>query len=320
VKSIVKPPVLIVYEEAEKLAEVLAGQFPDTDFQCVNTAEMLAEALQRHQPEIAFSIKGPGFPADGHRPLTCFPSLRWIQVGGSGYDHLLPWNNEALTLTNCAGVLAAHLAETVIGGMIALNLGLPEYLRLQAAHTWRPHSFRPLSEQTLLVVGLGKIGGIVATHAKALGMRVLAIRSSEKAHPSVDEMYAPDELATVVRMADFVSLHVRLNESTKGMFSREILGAMKRGAYLINTARGGVVDEAALIETLQRGYLAGAYLDVFEHEPLVPSSPLWDMQQVIITPHAADDVFAWPLTFTKFFANNLKKWFRGMPLENVVLR
>ncbi|NQV44078.1 MAG: D-2-hydroxyacid dehydrogenase, partial [Rhodospirillales bacterium] len=119
--------------------------------------------------------------------------------------------------------------------------------------------------------------------------------------------------------ADFVSLHVRMSEQTRGMINGEMLAAMKPGSFLINTSRGPVVDEAALTEALQRGHLGGAYLDVFETEPLPSDSLLWDMPNVIITPHAADNVHDWVPRFAHMFVDNLERWNTGQNLVNVVV-
>ena len=179
-------------------------------------------------------------------------------------------------------------------------------------------SFPPIAGRTLLVVGLGAVGACVAHNAKALGMRVLGVRGTPAPHPAADEVHGPDALMALLPAADFVSLHVRLNEATRGLLSREALGAMKPGAYLINTARGGVVDEAALIDALRTGHLGGAYLDVFETEPLPDESPLWTMPNVLVTPHASDNVLGWPRRFAELFADNLDRWRAGRPLLNRV--
>lgn len=313
-----KPPIFVVYENALDLKPLLEQRFPNLAFHYVNEPEMLRPDLETLQPEIVFSIKGPGFSADHHRPIGTFPSVRWIHVGGSGYDHLIPWDRDRITMTNCAGVLARHLAETVIGAMLALNGNFLRYVKQQQDAIWKPHSFKPLSQQTLLIVGLGAIGEIVADYAKTLGMTVLAIRRRGHPHASADHMYKPEELKLAVGKADFVSIHVRLNRETERLFDREILASMKPTACLLNTSRGPVVDQQSLIELLQGGHLKGAYLDVFEQEPLPLDSPLWSMPNVLITPHAADDVFGWPATFGELFCKNLDRWLADQPLINVV--
>ena len=312
-------PVLVAHSDPDDFRDLLAERFPDVEFVYATTARGIVGALARHDPEVVFSIKHPGFPAAGHAPIPVHPSVRWVQIGGSGFDHLLPWDAARVTVTNGAGVLAPYLAESVTGAMLALGCGFPRYAEQQRARQWRPVAFTPLRDRTLLVVGFGRIGECVARNAKALGMRVLAVRGTPAPHPAADEMHGPAALHALLPRADFVSLHVRLNPATRGMLSREALAAMKPGAYLVNTSRGPVVDEAALIDALHSGRLSGAYLDVFETEPLPPESPLWSMPNVLLTPHSADNIHGWSGRFAALFADNLERWRAGEPLLNEVV-
>ena len=311
-------PVLVAHNEPDDLRDLLAARFSDVEFVYASTAQGVVEALARHDPEVVFSLKHPGFPAPAHAPIPAHPSVRWIQVGGSGFEHLAPWDTARISVTNGAGVLAPFLAESVTGAMLALGCGLLNYVDQQRARRWKPVSFTPLRGRTLLVVGFGRIGECVAGNAKALGMRVLAIRGTPAPHPAADEMHGPDALEALLPAADFVSLHVRLTAATRGLLSREAIAAMKPGAYLINTSRGAVLDEAALVDALRSGRLGGAFLDVFETEPLPAESPLWAMRNVLITPHASDNIVGWPRRFAALFADNLDRWREGEPLLNPV--
>ena len=149
-------------------------------------------------------------------------------------------------------------------------------------------------------------------------MRVIGVRRSRSPHPAVDETLGPDLLHQALGRADVVSMHVPASAATRHLVDAAALAAMKPGALLVNAARGAVVDEPALVEALRRGHLAGAYLDVFETEPLPPQSPLWAMDNVLLTPHAADAVVDWPRRFAAHFADNLERWLAGEPLVNVV--
>ena len=144
------------------------------------------------------------------------------------------------------------------------------------------------------------------------------MRRSETPHPAVDALYPPEALHEVLAEADVVTLHLRLDAKTQHIIDRDALAAMKPHTLLINTARGPVVDEAAVITALEDGHLGGAYLDVFETEPLPADSPLWGLKNVILTPHVADSVPDWPARFAAFFADNLERWLAGEPLENLV--
>ena len=311
-------PVLVAHNEPDDFRDLLAARFPGVEFVYATTAQGVVEALARHDPEVVFSLKHPGFPGPAHAPIPAHPSVRWIQVGGSGFDHLVPWDTARIIVTNGAGVLAPYLSESVTGAMLALGCGFLNYVEQQRARRWKPVSFTPLRGRTLLVVGFGRIGECVAGNAKALGMRVLAIRGTPAPHPAADEMHGPDALETLLPAADFVSLHVRLNAATRGLLSREAIATMKPGAYLINTSRGAVLDETALVEALRSGRLGGAYLDVFETEPLPAESPLWAMRNVLITPHASDNIAGWPRRFAALFADNLDRWRDGEPLLNPI--
>ena len=311
-------PVLIAHNEPDDFRDLLASRFPDLPFVYASTAEEVLEGLRAHDPEVVFSIKHPGSPDPVHAPIPRHPSVRWIQVGGSGFDHLVPWDADRITVTNGAGVLAPYLAETVTGAMLALACGFPNYAEQQRARRWRPVPFTPLRGGTLLVVGFGRIGECVARNAKALGMRVFATRGRPAPHPAADEMHGPDMLDSLLPEADFVSLHARLDATTRGLLSREMIAAMKPGAYLLNTSRGAVVDEAALVDALRSGHLGGAYLDVFATEPLPAESPLWSMPNVLVTPHASDNIVGWPRRFAELFADNLERWLAGEPLLNRV--
>ena len=313
--------IAILHDCPEDCRDLLEERFPELEFHYATRSEEIVPLLEAHHPEAVLSIKHPGFPGPTHRPSVLHPSVRWVHVGGSGYDHMTPWDPERVTVTNSAGVLSPYLAETVIGAILTINSGFLHYVERRRERRWQPRAFVPLSEQTLLVVGLGEIGGRVATLAAALGMRVLAVRRRSTPHPAVDELFTPDELHGVLGRADYVSLHVRADEETRHLIDAPALAgvvAMKRGAVLLNTSRGFVVDEAALVSSLESAHLAGAYLDVFETEPLPESSPLWGFENVLLTPHASDNIHAWPRKFIRLFADNLERRLAGEALQNVV--
>lgn len=311
-------PVMIAHSEPDALRSLFGHRFPGAPIHYAATPEELVRTLEDYDPEVVLSIKQDSFPASTHRPVVEHPSVRWVQIGGSGYEHLQPWDDARLTVTNCAGVLAAYLAETVTGAILTLNGHFLRYADQQRDRLWRRFPFNPLSGQTLLVVGLGEIGGIVAGNAKALGMRVIATRRSDRPHPAADEIHPAEALPALLGRADFVSLHVRLNDETRHLINRDSLAAMKPGSFLLNSSRGSVVDESALVDAIERGHLAGAYLDVFESEPLPEASPLWGLPNVLITPHTADNIDGWELKFAAFFADNLERWLAGEPLVNLV--
>lgn len=310
--------VLCMHHRPDDFRGLLEARFPGIQFAYAANNEEIVAQLAAMSPNVVFSIKGPEFPGNLHHKAVEAPSVKWVHVGGSGYDHMQPFDSEKIIVTNSAGVLARHLSETVTGAMLAMNGNFFSYHRQQQDAVWRNRPFRPLAGQTLLVVGLGKIGDWVARNAKALGMKVLAIRRTQKPTEHVDAMFAPEQLHQALQDADYVSLHVRANDDTHHMLNDEAFAAMKPGARLINTARGSVVDTNALIRSLECGQLAGAYLDVFEEEPLPADHPLWARDDVFMTPHAADSIEGWEHAFAEFFADNLARWINDEPLVNRV--
>lgn len=310
--------VLVVWDRPDDFQDLLSRRFPSVHFAYAASVGEVRSALERMKPEVVFSIKDERFPTECHRLAAAAPGVRWIQVGGSGYEHLLPVDLSRVTLTNAAGVLAPYLAETVIGMILAWNGNLYRYREQQRARQWRKIPFVPLRDRTLLVVGLGAIGRCVAANAASLGMRVLGAKRQARQESCVDAMYALDALEDALPEADYVSVHLRLNDDTRHFFDPRLFNAVKPGAFFINTARGAVVDDAALLDNLRSGRLSGAYLDVFEEEPLPPEHPFWSMDKVLITPHAADSVADWPRRFARFFADNLDRWIAGEPLLNEV--
>ena len=311
-------PVLIYADNAEALAGSLRARRPGETVHAVDRAEALPAALAAHRPEAVFAIKSMALGPETHRPILDCGSVCWLHVGGSGYEHVAGWDPGRITLTNCAGLLAPFLAETVIGALVALNCGLIRYHAQQGERLWQPHAFRPLAGQTLLVVGAGSIGGEVAKRASGLGMRVIGLRRSGAPVAGIDEMRPPEALTASLGEADAVSLHLRLTPDTEGLFDAAMIGAIKPGAIFINTARGGHVVAGDLLAALESGHLRGAYLDVFETEPLPPASPLWSAPNLLISPHAADGVADWEARFAALFAENLAHWRAGRALRNVV--
>ncbi|MAJ62862.1 MAG: hydroxyacid dehydrogenase [Alphaproteobacteria bacterium] len=313
-------PVLVLHTEPADCLKVLQSRFPGQEFEVATHGEMLPGVLAATDPEIVFSISGPAFPRDSLRAVFEHPTVKWVQLGGSGYDHLPDWDRDKVQVTHCAGVLAQSLAETITGAMLAINGHFLSYRTLQTMGDWRPMPFRPLAGKTLLVVGFGAIGQRLAHNAKALGMKVLATRNTPAEHPLADEVHGPerDALLSLLPRADVVSLHLRFDATTKRAFDAEAFAAMKRGAIFINTARGKVVDQPALTEALYGGRLMGAYLDVFDKEPLPEDDPLWGAPNTLITPHTADNVVGFTARYADFFVGNISRYIAGEPLENLI--
>ncbi len=213
--------------------------------------------------------------------------LRWIQALGTGVDGICdrPALKPGVTVTNMHGLHGESMSESALLSMLALARSLPRSLASQARHAWDRFTVKLVSGKTVGILGVGAIARDLAPRCKALGMTVIGITSARRELPGFDRMAGRDELRAVAPELDFLILLTPFSEQTRGIVNASVLAAMKRSAFLVNLARGGVVDEPALVEALRRGTLAGAALDVFATEPLPEDHPFWDMPNVIITPH-----------------------------------
>ena len=222
--------------------------------------------------------------------LEAAPDLRWIQALSSGVDFLdiEAIADHGVALTNAAGVHAEPIAEQVLGYLLTFERGIHTGIQQQQEGVWQRYSGGEIRGKTLGIVGLGAIGSRTAEYAQAFGMTVVGTKRDPDTVPdAVDEVYAPEELFEVLGQAEYVLLSCPLTPETRGLVGSEELGAMKGDAVLVNVARGEVVDEDALVYALQQGGISGAALDVFETEPLPPASVLWDLPNVVVTPHMA---------------------------------
>lgn len=253
--------------------------------------------------------------------------LRWVQLAAAGANNVLTpeFLKTDIILTTAAGVHPIQISEHVFAMMLMFARRMHEYLAAQAEARWTKDPvgrMDELYEKTVGIVGLGHIGREVAHKAKAFGMRVLATRRNlDQAAPAdVDDLLPSEQLHELLRASDYVVLAVPLTRETVGLIGERELKLMKPTAFLVNIARGAVIDQAALIEALSEGRIAGAGLDTFEVEPLPEDSPLWQMPNVIITPHTAGTTPRYWERATDLFCDNLGRYLAGKPLRNVVSR
>jgi len=316
-KEPIKSLFLITPASAE--VEILFKEFaPAVSIFFAKGFKKTTQVIKDVKPDGVFSVSMSDNFVDVNKFAVNFESVRWFHIGGSGYNHILPWDDKKVVVTNAQGTLAPFLAETVIAGIMYLNNGLFKYITHQRNRVWKPETFRSIQGKTLLIVGMGSIGSEVAKRAKLLGMRVLGIRRKVTPHPFADATYPPEKLGDILPEADVVSLHLRLDSTTHKIFDELCFSKMKKGSFFINTGRGKLVDETALIDALSMGHLAGAYLDVFSVEPLPQTSLLWQMKNVLVTPHASDLVEDWILRLTMQCIDNLEAWNKGEALMNQV--
>jgi len=253
------------------------------------------------------------------------PRLRWFQQWGAGADWLLRHPDAIdrdFVLTNTSGIHAIPISEQIIGTLLMFARELHRAVRAQARQQWwraQPADLFELAEKTMLLVGVGAIGARTAMLASALGMLVEGIRRDpSRAVEGVAAMYGPEQLRERLAQVDVVVLTVPLSQATRGLIGTAELRAMKPAAYLVNIGRGGTVDEPALVQALSEHWIAGAALDVFAEEPLPPSSPLWTMENAIITGHYAGSTPKYNERAMAIFLDNLRRYRSGEPLQNVV--
>ena len=292
---------------------------------------MLAEEPERFAallPDADVAIIWPSFAPLLAPALGSGKRLRWVQSIPAGVDALLTPEliaAEHVLVTASKGPMAPMLAEHALLLLLALARGLPGYLRDQAARRWRPMAEAwptvDLHGKTLLILGVGATGGYLARLAQVgLGMRVLGTARTRRDHPHVDRYVVPDELHRALGEADVVALCLALTPETRRIIDATALAAMKPTAYLVNVARGGLVDEDAVVAALQEGRLAGAGLDTTAEEPLAAASPLWAMPNVIITPHIATCGVLADSEVIAFWCENIRRFAAGEPLLGTVDR
>lgn len=262
------------------------------------------------------------FPLPG--PLEEARSLKWIQLVSAGAEHLFEAGirRKDILVTTASGIHGVAMAEYTLCMMVMLARRMPLVLRESERREWKPSRLRTyyggeLRGSSLGIVGLGTIGGQVAETARALGMRVIGLRLSGMEGPA-DRVYSPEGLLELLSESDHVLVALPLTEATRNFIGERELRAMKRGAFLINVARGGIVDETALATALREGWIAGAAFDVFAEEPLSPDSELWDLPNLIITPHMAGNTLPYLDRATEIFRENLRRYLLGEPMINVL--
>lgn len=250
-----------------------------------------------------------------------FTRLRWVHVGSAGVDRVLfpEFAASDVTLTNSRHVFDDALAEYTIGLMLALSKDLQTTLRHQTEHRWVQRESDTLSGKSALLVGVGPIARRTAQLAKAFGMSVRGIgRTGRTGDPDFGDIAGPDAVPALFAEADYVVMILPGTPETAGMIDAAALGALKPTARLVNVGRGVTLDQDALVGALREGRLAGAALDVMTPEPLPADSQLWDVPNLIISPHMAGDRTGWQQDIVRLFLTNLDRFRSGQPLLNVI--
>ncbi|HEY0754976.1 MAG TPA: D-2-hydroxyacid dehydrogenase [Ktedonobacteraceae bacterium] len=293
-----------------------------TEIICVSSQEELLQQLPDAEVLCSFSVP--------NRWQELAPNLRWLQFPGAGVDGLwasgLLDSQSRVVVTMATGVHAVMISEYVFGSMLMFNWNWSQMVRLQDTHVWAKSAGwynlggRELAGQTLSVVGMGSIGRRIAQLGRAFDMRVLGMRRSFSAEqtvdPDLDQGYPPESLREMLGLSDYVVLAVPLTARTERLIGEAELRSMKPNTYLVNIARGRIIDEQALIRALREGWIAGAGLDVAEIEPLPSYSPLYSLPNVILTPHIAGVSVHYEKRLAELFADNLRRYRAGEPLTH----
>jgi phosphoglycerate dehydrogenase-like enzyme len=273
--------VLIICPDPQAYTSRLAPAFPQVTFSCVAAMEC-TQALDRMGEADAIFAYGRAFDADC---LARARKLKWFQCLITGTDHLAPvLAGSRVILTNARGIHGPQMAEMAILHMLSLSRRVPQLVRNQAAHVWDRILPRVLDRRTIVIVGVGAIAEHVAKVCQAFGMTTLGISRTPRKLDGFDAIYPRGKLREAAAQADFLLALVPYTRENDKLIGAAVFDVMKPTAYLINIARGGVVDEAALLQALRDGKIAGAGLDVFDEAPLPPSHLFWDMDNVFITP------------------------------------
>jgi D-2-hydroxyacid dehydrogenase (NADP+) len=273
---------------------------------------------------------GYGVPPELFEAATAPPEgrLRWVHSGSAGVGGALHPEMRAsdVVLTNSAGIHAEPIADTVLAMLLHFARGLDWAAAQQRERRWSQDPFlaagapvRELSESTLGIVGLGGIGRAVARRGVALGMRVVATRRrSAEGLDGVEVFAGDDALERILPISDFLVVAAPMTDDTRGMIGARELSRLPSHAVVVNVARGGIVDEEALVAALRDGRLRGAGLDVFAREPLPEDSPLWTMPNVLVTPHVSGVTHRFWRRETELIVENVRRWLDGRPLLNIV--
>jgi phosphoglycerate dehydrogenase-like enzyme len=300
--------------EAAALADEITDRFPRIDLTVAETPSESRARLPDAEVALGFSLDAALLADD--------PNLGWFQVLSAGVDHLDLDAFEAagVAVTNASGVHAEPIAEQVLGYLLTFERRLHRAARQRHRGVWEGYSAGELRGKTVCVAGLGAIGSRVAELCAALGCRVVGTKRDPETGPdAADEVHPPDALHGLLAEADHVVAACPLTDETADLFDAEAFTSMRSSATFVNVGRGGVHDESALVDALRGREIGGAALDVFEEEPLPPDSPLWDLSNVVVTPHMAGSTPRYWERAAALFAENYRAYRADGTLTNRIV-
>jgi phosphoglycerate dehydrogenase-like enzyme len=280
------------------------------------TSEGLAAALPGADVLLVWDFLSTALP--GAWPAEGGPG--WVHVAAAGVDRFVfpALTRSGTVLTNSRGVFEQPMAEYVLGLVLAMAKDLPGTLGLQRERRWRHRESERVEGRAALVVGAGPIGRAIARQLALVRLRVTVVGRTRRHDPDLGGIVPASSLHDLLPEADYVVLAAPLTPDTRGLVDAAALGRMRPTARFINVSRGALVVEADLVAALRAGRIAGAALDVFEHEPLPAGSPLWELPGVIVSPHMSGDVIGWRDALAAVFVDNFRRFTQGRPLRNVV--
>lgn len=301
--------ILLFRDLAAEQVDRLVREFPAVSFRQTTRKEELAA-------DWADAIFGnPPAPM-----LLGLARLRWLQIVSSGFDEYTALSGSRIVVTTAHGVHAPIIAQHTLATILWFARGQPHLAAQQRAHVWdrRPSIPQDLARQTVGIVGYGEIGRALASMLAPIGPRVIAVkREPAPKPPELAELWSLDRLDELLAASDHVVMTLPITAQTRGLLDATRVAAMKRGGVLHNVARGGLVDEAALLARIRDGSLGGAALDVFAQEPLPTESPWWNEPNVVVTPHLAGHHRDLGIPTLERFRTNLRRYVDGQPLEHV---
>ncbi len=298
--------VLAAMPEAEEYRKELRSKFPDIPIYAVATHEEIGHHIEK--VEILITVYRV---ADDL--LKRAANLKWVQVITSGVNYILsrPSLRKDIIITSARGIHGPQVSEMALLLMLALNRNFPENVRNQDRHVWKRWNAKLLHRKNVGILGIGFIGEELARKCKAFGMTVYGMDIIRRPVDCVDFFYGPEDLPRVAEKVDYLVLVAPSTAETQKIVGKNLLAHMKPTAFLLNLARGELVDEAALMEALETGQIAGAALDALSVEPLPPDNPLWGAKNLIITPHVAGESDTYREQVMPIIEENLRRFLGG---------
>ncbi|MGE2735870.1 D-2-hydroxyacid dehydrogenase [Mycolicibacterium vaccae] len=307
-------PVLVVTSPGSALPEEFDAVRDVAEIICADNPDDFRAGLQRTDVAYLWDCHTPLLRSEGPG------ELRWIHTNSVGLDAILIPEvvDSSIVVTNTRGVFEPPMAEWVLAALLYLVKDMRRTIESQRAVFWDHRAVHSIKGRRVLLLGPGGVGREIARMLRVVGMDVDIVGRSARTDDELGPVHGLEDLDDLLSQADDVVVALPLTAQTRGIIDADRIARLKPGAHLVNVGRGPLIDEPALVQALQDRRIAGAALDVFDTEPLPVQSPLWAMENVLVSPHMSGDVIGWPRQSVKVFTDNLQRWRAGEPLANVV--